>query len=94
MNDEEEHFLEFGSEYNKEELKKRMEKLILSIELGSWEKAETLAGTIKALTEGAGGDMKRIILRLEMAIRKENYDKSIAAYEQVKAAIIEKLGSL
>lgn len=83
--------LKFGSEENKEELKKRMEKLILSIELGSWDKAETLMETIKALTDSPDGDMKKPILRLGMAIRKENYEKSIAAYEQVKAALQERL---
>ena len=86
-----ENFMEFGSENNRIELKKRMEKLVLSIELGSWEKAEMLAETIKALTQGAGEDMKRPILRLEMGIRKENYDKSMAAYEQLKDILREKL---
>lgn len=87
-----ENFQTFGSEENKAELKKRMEKLVLSIELGSWDKAETLAGTIKALSDSPDGSMKRVILRMEMAIRKENYEKSIAAYEQVKAALEEKMG--
>lgn len=89
--DEKDNSFEFGSDGNRSELKKRMEKLVLSIELGSWDKAETLASTIKALTEGAEGDMKRLILRLEMAIRKENHEKSIAAYEQLKAALEETL---
>lgn len=85
-------YLTFGSQENKEELKKRMEKLILSIELNSWEKAETLAETIKALVKDIGDDMKRPMLRMEMAIRKENYEKSTEAYEQIKAIIAEKLG--
>lgn len=87
-----ENFMEFGSDNNRVELNKRMEKLVLSIELGSWEKAELLAETIKALVQGAGEDMKRPILRLEMGIRKENYDKSMAAYEQLKDILNEKLG--
>lgn len=90
--DTSENFQTFGSEDNKAELKKRMEKLVLSIELGSWDKAETLAETIKALSDSPDGSMKRVILRMEMAIRKENYEKSIAAYEQVKAALEEKMG--
>lgn len=87
-----ESFMEFGSENNRVELAKRMEKLVLSLELGSWEKAELLAETIKALTQGAGEEMKRPILRLEMGIRKENYEKSMAAYEQLKDILKEKLG--
>lgn len=88
--DEENHF-EFGTVENKDELKKKMEKLILSIELGSWEKAEILAKTVKALSTTPDGFMKRPILTLEMAIRKEDYEKSIAAFEQVKEALAERL---
>lgn len=87
-----ESFMEFGSENNRVELAKRMEKLVLSLELGSWEKAELMAETIKALTQGAGEEMKRPILRLEMGIRKENYEKSMAAYELLKDILKEKLG--
>lgn len=79
--------LTFGTKENREELKKRLEKLVLSIELSSWEKAETLAQTIKTLTKDRESDLKRPILQMEMALRKENYEKSIAAYENVKATI-------
>lgn len=85
-------YLTFGSPENKAELNKRMEKLLLSMELGSWERAETMTETIKALTEGVDGDMKRLVLRLGMAVRKENYEKSMEAYEQLKAALAERLG--
>ncbi len=81
---------EFGSRENMAELKKRMEKLVLCLELGSWEKAETLSEAIKALLDGAGSDVKRAFLRLEMAVRKENYERSMAAYEQVQAMLAEK----
>lgn len=87
-----EDYLTFGSEENKGQIKKRMEKLLLSIELGSWDKAETLAETLKALMESPEGDMKRYILRMEMGIRKENYEKSMAAYDQIMAVLTEKWG--
>lgn len=78
----------FGAGSDQAELHKRMEKLVLSIELGSWEKAETLAESIKALTQKSGrDDMKKPILQLQMAIRKENYEKSIAAYEKLKTEL-------
>ena len=94
MNNEQdikENFFEFGSQDNKAELKKRMEKLVLSIELGSWEKAETLEETIKALTENADSDVRRAVLRLGMAIRKEDYEKSMTAYENAKSILLDKL---
>lgn len=77
-------YLEFGSEENQKEIRKRMEKLVLSIELGSWDKAETLAETIKALVKDAGDEMKKPILQMTMGIRKENYDRSIKAYEKLQ----------
>lgn len=79
--------LTFGTKENREELRKRLEKLVLSIELGSWEKAETLAQTVKALTQDRESELKRPILQLEMALRKENYEKSITAYERVKETL-------
>lgn len=88
----EENFMEFGSEENLMELRKRMEKLVLSIELGSWQKAETMAETVKALVKNGGEDFKRPILQLEMAIRKANHDKSIAAYDKLVAKLKETLG--
>lgn len=90
--DASEDFMEFGSQDNLAEFDKRMEKLILSIELGSWEKAETLAESIKVLLQNGGKEFKNPILRMEMAVRKENYEKSMEACSKIKAALKEKLG--
>ncbi len=84
----------FGSEENKKELKKRMGKLVLSIEMGAWDKAEILASTIKTLAAGAGDDMKRQVLRMEMAIRKADYDKSMGMYDKLKESLEEQIGEI
>lgn len=87
--------MQFGEEENREELKKRMDKLVLSIEMGAWDKAELLASTLKALMESAGDDeLKRQVLRMEMAIRKANYDKSMEMYGKLKDAITERVGEI
>lgn len=87
--------MQFGEEENREELKKRMDKLVLSIEMGAWDKAELLASTLKALLESAGDeDLKRQVLRMEMAIRKSNYDKSMEMYGKLKDAIMERTGDI
>ena len=39
--------------------------------------------TVKQLTEEAPQDVKRLVLRLKMAIQKENYDKVAATYEEL-----------
>lgn len=92
--EEEGDFMQFGEERNKEELKKRMEKLAMSIELGAWDKAELLASTVKTLVQGSDDDMRRQVLRMETAIRKSSYEKSMEKYEAVKQALAERIGEL
>lgn len=84
----------FGSQANRDELKKRMEKLVLSIELGTWDKAEVLASTVKELVRESDDELRRLVLRMEMAIRKSNHEKSIDAYETLKRALAERIGEL
>ena len=91
-NEGKEQFYQFGTAENKVEIKKRMEKLVLSIELGAWEKAEALAETLKSLIENSDSELKKLMLRMGMAIRKENYEKSLEMYEQVKMALAERMG--
>lgn len=93
-NEGEDQFYQFGTEENRIEIKKRMEKLVLSIELGAWDKAEALAETLKTLIESSDGDLKKLFLRMGMAVRKENYEKSMEMYGQVKQALIERMGEL
>ena len=91
---EEDDFMQFGESRNKEELKKRMDKLAMSIELGAWDKAELLASTVKTLVQGSDDDMRRQVLRMETAIRKSDYEKSMEKYDAVKQALEERIGEL
>lgn len=90
---EEGDFFKFGEAANKNQIRKRMEKLVLSIELGAWDKAETLAETIKDLVQNSDAELGRLVLRMEMAIRKENYEKSMEMYAKVKAALTDRIGT-
>ena len=91
---EEDDFMQFGESRNKEELKKRMDKLAMSIELGAWDKAELLASTVKTLVQGSDDDMRRQVLRMETAIRKSDYEKSMEKFDAVKQALAERIGEL
>ncbi len=71
---------EYGTRENQENLKRTLSKLILCVEMENWEKAEMFMETVKQLTEGAPREVSRLVLRLKMAIQKENYDKVIAEY--------------
>lgn len=84
---EEERPNRFGMPKTQEALKKNLWKLILCVELENWEKAEMFMETIRQLTEGAPREVGRLILRMKMAVQKENYDKVIAAFEELKTLL-------
>lgn len=73
----------YGTQENQDNLKKTLSKMILCVEMDNWEKAEMFMEIIRQLTEGAPHEVSRMILRLKMAIQKENYDKTIAQYEEL-----------
>lgn len=86
-NEEQEDIRQFGTIENLEALKKNLSKLLLCVEMENWEKAEMFMDTIRQLTESAPREVARIILRLKMAVQKENYDKIIAGCEELKSFI-------
>ena len=75
---------EYGSPRNRELLEKNLSKLILCVEMENWEKAEMFMETVRQLTQEAPDQVKRCVLRLKMAIQKEDYDKAAAEYEKLK----------
>ena len=77
----------YGTEENKEELQRKMSKLILSVEMENWEKAEMFAEAVKQLTEEAPREIKSSVLRLKMAIQKGDYEKTTAAYETLQSQL-------
>lgn len=78
---------QFGTEANREELKKNLSKLILCVEMENWEKAEMFMESIRQLTDGAPREVSMLVLRLKMAVQKENYDKISANLDSLNALI-------
>ena len=76
---------QYGTQENKEALRKVLSKLILCVEMENWEKAEMFMDTIRQLAEGAPHEVGRVILRLKMAVQKENYEKIAAGFEELKS---------
>lgn len=74
----------YGTPENQKAVRDTMEKLVLCLEMDNWEKAEKFAGSLKSLLQDAGEEKPRLLLRLEMAIRKESYEKAMNAYEMLK----------
>ncbi len=87
----EEQTYQIGTNENIKQLKSNMEKLILCIELGNWMKAEPFAAMVKQLVSNGEDDWRKQALRMEMAVRKENYEKSVAMYETLKEMIEDSL---
>lgn len=71
----------YGTPDNQEQLKNNLSKLILCVDMGNWEKAEMFMDVIKQLTEGAPREVGRVVLRLKMAVQKENHDKVVAEFD-------------
>ena len=76
---------QYGTPENQEVLKRNLSKLILCVEMENWEKAEMFMETIRQLSEGAPREAARAVLRLKMAVQKENYDKAAAGIEELEA---------
>ena len=77
----------YDSPENRETLKKNLSKLILSVEMENWEKAEMFMETIRQLTTDAPQEISRAALRLKMAVQKENYEKISAGIETMRELI-------
>lgn len=78
---------QYGEAENLEEIRKKMSKLILSVEMENWEKAEMFAETVKQLTKDAPAEVKSGALRLKMAVQKGDYEKVSAAFEKLQTLI-------
>lgn len=86
--------LHYGTSANIQEIRNKMEKLIICIEVGAWEKAETFSHNIKELVEEAPQDIKKAAFRLEMNVRKEKYEKAVEQYNNLKELLEENIGGM
>ena len=84
--DEMDAIYQYGSPENVQAVRDTMEKLVLCIEMDNWEKAESFAGNLKRMLEGRE-EAGRLIFRLELAIRKENYEKAMKAFETLRDSL-------
>lgn len=68
-----------------------LEKLKLCIDLDNWEKAEEFAGVVKNMIPDTLPDLRKLAFRLELAVRKEDQEKSVELAEEVDKAFEEVL---
>lgn len=75
---------EFKTAFNEKELRRNFEKLNLSADMENWYKAEDYAAMIKQLLQGSSKELQRAAFRMEMAVRKADYEKFRACADVVK----------
>ena len=85
--EENQNIWQYGEAENLEEIRKKLSKLILSVEMENWEKAEMFCETIRQLTEEAPKEVKSAMLRLKMAVQKADYEKVMAANSMLQEAL-------
>lgn len=83
---------QFGTIENLKELNTTMDKLILCIEMENWEKAEHFSGVVKKLVSD-DSDLKRKAFRLEMTVRKSDYEQALLFYNEFKEMLEKVLES-
>ena len=80
---------QYGTAENYNEVKKKMSKLILSVEMENWEKAEMMAESVKSLLGDAPREVKSAALRLKMSVQKGDYGKTTEAFEALQSIITD-----
>lgn len=75
---------EFGSEINEREIRNSFEKMNISMDMENWYKAEAEAASLKQLFSGGSKELQRATFKLEMAVRKSDYEKTRQEAENVK----------
>lgn len=83
----------YGTTENREELQKKISKLMLSVLMENWEKAEMLSETVKQLTEEAPKEIKNVVFRMKMAVQKGDMEKAAAYIESLQKAMEDTNGS-
>ncbi len=77
----------YGEKENAEEVEKKLSKLVLSVEMENWEKAEFFAESVKQLLNEAPREVKSTALRLKMSVQKADYDKTMASVILLREAM-------
>lgn len=83
---------EFNSTENKKEIADILDKLVLCVEMENWDRAEKFADYLKQLVKDAPDELDKKVFRMEMQIRKANYEKTMEMYHKFVQAYQALLG--
>ena len=76
---------------SKKELLGVMEKLERCAELGTWEKAESLAGVIGQYIPKEQEELEKKVFRLGMMVRRENAEKTKVLLDELRSLVEEQI---
>lgn len=79
---------QYGETENREEVRKKLGKLMLCILMENWERAES----VKQLLETVPKEIKNTAFRMKMAIQKEDVQKATECHEHLVAMMEDKNG--
>lgn len=77
---------EFNSTENKKEIADTLDKLVLCVEMENWDRAEKFADYLKQLVKDAPDELDKKVFRMQMQIRKANYEKTMEMYHKFTQA--------
>ncbi len=83
---------QFGSDVNKENVCKNLEKMVLCLDMERFGKAEEFLDNVKNLLKNAPEEVQKQLFRVSMNVRKENYEKSIVQHDKLRGVLEELWG--
>jgi signal transduction histidine kinase len=78
---------QFGTAENLREVRKKCDIIVLSFDLDAWDKAEAAFESLKKLLNDSSEELKKIIFRLGMAVRKGEAEKSRKFFAQLQSQL-------
>lgn len=77
----------FGSKVNRQEVNGHLLRIIICLEMSRFDKAEENLDAVKGFLRNAPEEVNKLLFRMGMQVRKENYEKSYMYYEQLSALL-------
>lgn len=79
----------FGSKVNRREVNGHLLRIIICLEMSRFDKAEEYLDAVKGFLRNGPEEVTKLLFRMGMQVRKENYEKSYMYYEQLSALLAD-----
>ena len=79
----------FGSAVNRQEVNGHLLRIIICLEMNRFDKAEENLDAVKEFLRHGPEEVTKLLFRMGMQVRKENYEKSYMYYEKLSALLAD-----